>query len=756
MSTDGSSGGYIVETNALRVSVTDVGELGTLTNRRTGTRYEMAERPQLSWLVGGTEKRFPPTDELVYEGATSLGDNLETVEATKESTHEQVTLSVTARDGDWELTRRFVVPRDTTRVEFGFSLTYRGAGEVRLRTTALDFSVDSFAQDTRVEVPGAPMVPGTRFDAVGSGESVDWEPLRFDVGVIGVHDGIDGLAAWTFSWDHPTAFTFETDDDTLELSYDLTVAARLGSDDSVGFETVCLASFDDGWDAQIDSIREWWPTVGLRTPDDRPEWAHNASFYECHVGSAKFIEGFEYSPYPTASDLLDDLPRIHELGFDAIQLMPRQPFPSYVYHEFEDVSTYWGDREVLEELVDAAHSRGMRVILDFVLHGVLDRTVYEKTRAAIDAHDLGDHDGLGVAPYVDNFGPFWDDEPSLPDQHPIVDSHPEWFMRDDESGIAQRYTNAFDLANRELQEYLTEALRWLVEEVGVDGFRLDAPFWNGFPSWADELPYPASHSMLGAVEYFERARRDVRADHPETLFYVEAIQPVFRESADVNYNYDQMWLLEAAVGGDRTRFGRALHGDVTADTVARWLDERDRIYPAGSRAVHHVDSHDTFWWPDPGNKWFRERYGTDATAAMVAAFGFLDGGFMHYVGAEEGIEETLQTVLHLRGALPELADGTCDYHGAPADDPMVFTALRTDRDRQSVVAVNFAAEETETTVSVPTDELDADGRYTVYDPLTGEFIQHDGQHVLKPDALSTLAVSFVAYQPRLLVVRRID
>ena len=755
MSADDGRDCYRVETDALGLSVAAAGDLLALKDRRTGRRYELGDGPQLTWQVGGTERRFPPTDDVVYEGATEFGTGLGDDSRTVESTDESVSLRVTAREDDWELTRRYTLPREDTRVEIGFALTYRGSGQVRLRETTLSLPLGPFAADSTVEVPGAPIAPRTPFGAVGDDGTVDWEPLRFDANVLGVHDDGTGVAAWTFSWDHPTAFTFEPDGDSLAVEYDLTVAARLETDETVTFEHVCLEPFADDWDAQVDAIRDWWQTVGLETPDERPDWAEGAAFYECHVGSAKFVDGFEYAPYPSAGDLLEDLPRIHELGFDVIQLMPRQPFPSYVYHEYDDVDTYWGDRETIEELVAAAHSRGMRVVLDFVLHGVLDRAVYEATRASMADHDIGKRDGLGVAPYVRQFGTAWESEPEFTDRHPLREQHPEWFMRTDDGDVAHRYTHAFDLANRDLQAYLTEGLRWLVEAVGVDGFRLDAPFWNGFPNWADDLAYPASHAMLGAVEFFRRARREIRADHPETLFYVEAIQPIFRESADLNYSYDQLWLLEAVLDGDRTRFGRRLAGDVTADTVGRWLDERDRVYPAGSRAVHHVDSHDTFWWPDPGKKWFRDRYGTAATEAMVATFGLLDGGYMHYVGAEVGIEETLRTVLHLRRELPELAAGTCDYRGVPADDPMVFTALRTDGDRYSAVAVNFADETVETTLTLPAESLDAE-RYTVYDPLSTEFLTDGpGGRVFDADALNTVTVRFDPYQSRLLVLRAI-
>jgi len=736
----------------------DDGTVAGLTDDRTGIDLS-ADGNAVGWTVDGTERRYPPTADVDYVDAAAYGADLSVDASSLVATSDAVAVELTCRSPDWELRHDYRIERGTTRIEHGLELVYRGDDpEVRVRSASLQLPFAGFGDDATVTAPGAPMVPDTPLDRLGSGEAVDWEPLRFDTGVVGVHDPAagGGLGAWIYSWDHPTSVVFAGEAGTLSLEYDLGTAARLAPGEAVSFEHVCLQPFAGGIDEQLDAIGDWWPTVGLTTPDDRPAWAENPAIYECHVGTATFRDEFDYAPYPTMADLLADLPRIAELGFDAIQLMPRQPFPTYVYHEYEDVSTYWGDREDLEELLDAAHSRGMRVVLDFVLHGVHDRDVTERTLASIEEHDLAAGETLGVAQWVLDYAPSW--EGKLPERHPIVEAHPEWFVRTDDGEVAHRYTHAFDLANPDLQAYLIGAFRWLLDDLGVDGFRLDAPFWNGFPNWADDLPYPASHAMVGAVTLFRRARAALRPEFPEALFYVEAIRPAFRESADVNYNYDQMWLLEAVVGGEETRFGRRLPGDVSAAEMVTWFDQRRRTLPAGSRAVHHVDSHDTFWWPEPGDKWFRERYGDAATAAMVAAFALLDGGYMHYVGAEEGQEEHLRRVLRLRSELPELAGGSCEYRAVAVDDPDLFVALRSaTEDRHSVVAVNTAEDATDATLEFPTERLAAE-RYTVYDALGAEFVRSSpsGSRIHDADDLAALDVAFDAYQPRLLVVRAVD
>jgi hypothetical protein len=738
------------------------GSVAGLADDRTGLDIA-GGTSTVRWTVGGTERRFPPTARVEYEGAFEYGASLSVDDSSVTTTGDAVVVDLTCRSSEWDLHHEYRIEQGTTRIEHALTLVYRGTEpEVRVRDVSVNLEFAGFAPDATVTAPGAPMVPATPLDRLGTDEAVDWEPLRFDTGVVCVEDPVagGGLGAWIYSWDHPTSVHFSGGAGELALAYDLGPAARLGPGEAVSFAHVCLQPYEGGVDDQLDAIGAWWSTVGLTAPDDRPAWAETPAIYECHVGTATFRDEFDYAPYPTVEALLEDLPRIAELGFDVIQLMPKQPFPSYVYHEYDDVSTYWGDRAALEELLDAAHSRGIRVILDFVLHGVHDRDVTDRTVASIAEHDLTDEETLGVAQWVLDYAPSW--EGRLPERHPLVETHPDWFMRTDDGQVAHRYTHAFDLANPDLQSYLIEAFRWLLDDLGVDGFRLDAPFWNGFPNWDEDLPYPASHAMVGAVTLFRRARAALRPEFPDALFYVEAIRPAFRESADVNYNYDQMWLLEAVVGGDETRFGRQLPGDVTAAEMATWLDQRRRTLPDGSRAVHHVDSHDTFWWPEPGAKWYGERYDPAAAEAMIAAFGLLDGGYMHYVGAEEGHEDHLRRVLQLRSELPELTDGSCEYRAVTTDDPDLFVVFRSapGTDQHSVVAVNTADAATDTVVSLPTDRLAAD-RYTVYDALDATFVRTDptgesGSRIHGADALADLAVSFDAYQPRLLVVRAVE
>ena len=71
------------------------------------------------------------------------------------------------------------------------------------------------------------------------------------------------------------------------------------------------------------------------------------------------------------------------------------------------------------------------------------------------------------------------------------------------------------------------------------------------------------------------------------------------------------------------------------------MAERDKFLPAGSLTAHHIDSHDTFWWPSWGKKWRREQFDITKVKLLTLIFGSLPGPFMMFSGGEIGIEQLL-------------------------------------------------------------------------------------------------------------------
>ena len=92
--------------------------------------------------------------------------------------------------------------------------------------------------------------------------------------------------------------------------------------------------------------------------------------------------------------------------------------------------------------------------------------------------------------------------------------------------------------------------------------------------------------------------------------------------------------------------------------------------------AHHIDSHDTFWWPLPGHKWRREQLGLAATRALLAVFALSGGAYMTFVGGEVGLEDAVRLVHRLRARWPALERGEADYAAVSVDEETVYAVAR--------------------------------------------------------------------------------
>jgi glycosidase len=446
---------------------------------------------------------------------------------------------------------------------------------------------------------------------------------------------------------------------SLEVKTQINFAAEVNSECS---SELLLMTFNlERGDFEL--VREHWPAwasrYGLTSPNDAPDWMHGSGIYEVQIGTSYFWKNNPYCRYPEIRDLTADLDRVQQMGFSVIQLMPRQPYPSYNVHDYADVTTSYGDEKELRELVKKCHERGMRVILDVLLHGVLDKEsigsavegvingpLYEKLDNEVQdtlAGDLSEDDGYWIAwsRHILDFSEYWSG--GSPDRTPLQASNPEWFATDSAGQVSGVYTKAFDARNPSWQRYFRESMMHLVREYDVDGFRFDAPTYNFFANWAPWARARAFMSPLGCIPLFVDMRHDIKAEKPDALMYTEPSGHLLRRSMDVNYNYDEQWLVSALMAGSHAKRGVRNGRDFMI-----WIQDRDDFLPVGSHTAHHIDSHDTFWWPQWGKKWRREQYSIDAVKALAATFLALDGPYMMFTGGEEGVQEELTELLTFR------------------------------------------------------------------------------------------------------------
>jgi glycosidase len=184
----------------------------------------------------------------------------------------------------------------------------------------------------------------------------------------------------------------------------------------------------------------------------------------------------------------------------------------------------------------------------------------------------------------------------------------------------------------------------LLTELDIDGFRFDAPTYNDFYNWAPWARARASASALACTELFEKMRPVFKDRKKDFLFYTEPSGLCLRKSMDLNYNYDEQWLV-TSLG---TPSSQKAWGIRSAKDLATWVRDRDSLLPAGSMTAHHIDSHDTFWWPSWGKKWRREQFDIQTVQLLTLIFATLPGPFMMFIGGEKGIEELLPNLAKLK------------------------------------------------------------------------------------------------------------
>lgn len=555
------------------------------------------------------------------------------------------------------------------------SIELRAQSEVVIRNVRAVVEIDGDPGSQTIFVPGGTVHRGVTVSELGD-EALGVSPLgglRGSSGVIGIETDGALLSVWPTQVSEISDIVVRRADRGASISIATNLGAVVSAASGVEVSLVTL----DLQHAGLEDLRMQWPNWasrwGLTSPPTKPTWADAACIYEVQIGTSRFWGGHTYSPYSSIADVIADLERIQSLGFTVIQLMPRHPYPSYNVHDYADISTSYGDEGELAELVRLAHRAGMHVILDVLLHGVLDNEAVDAALEGI-AHgpladrldqvtgdsfgtDISDQTNYQIAwsRHILDFAGDW--KGGSPARTPLEDEHPDWFLRDSAGKVTGVYTKAFDARHPEWQRYFRSAMLTLIDALDIDGFRFDAPTYNNTANWSEWSRGRASLSTVGCVSLFVDLRNDIKALRADALMYTEPSGHLLRRSMDVNYNYDEQWLVTALMAPE------VVHprGVTNARQLMHWLEDRDSFLPVGSRTAHHIDSHDTFWWPQWGSKWRREQFGTDAARALTVTFMALEGPYMMFTGGEEGVERELRVMGHLRQSEADLWSAPADF-----------------------------------------------------------------------------------------------
>ncbi|WP_127473690.1 alpha-amylase family glycosyl hydrolase [Microbacterium sulfonylureivorans] len=229
------------------------------------------------------------------------------------------------------------------------------------------------------------------------------------------------------------------------------------------------------------------------------EWWRTAVIYQIYPRSFADSSGDGIGDLPGITSRLDDL---RDLGVDAIWLSPFQRSPQkdagYDVADYCDVDPLFGTLGDFDDMLSAAHDRGIRLIVDLVPNHSSDQHVWfqEALAAAPGSAARARYmfrDGQGVEGELPPNN--WDSVFGGPAWTRVVESDGspgQWYLHLFDSSQPD-----FDWSNDEVREEFRRILRFWLDR-GVDGFRVDVAHGlvkaDGLP---DYTPDPEAGSMGG-------------------------------------------------------------------------------------------------------------------------------------------------------------------------------------------------------------------------------------------------------------------
>ena len=186
------------------------------------------------------------------------------------------------------------------------------------------------------------------------------------------------------------------------------------------------------------------------------------------------------------------LDALKSLGVNVLWLMPIHPSGQlnkkgtlgspYAVRDYYAIDPSYGTKDDLRQLVQEAHRRQMKVIIDIVANHTS-----------------------------------WDS---------VTMSHPDFYKHDKAGHITYPYdwtdVAALNYANPKLRRYMIDMLLYWIKDFDLDGYRCDA---------AAELP----------TDFWEQARLELEGEKPDIMMLAEASKPeLLRSAFDIDYAWPLM------------------------------------------------------------------------------------------------------------------------------------------------------------------------------------------------------------------------
>ena len=324
-----------------------------------------------------------------------------------------------------------------------------------------------------------------------------------------------------------------------------------------------------------------------------------------------------------------------ELGVDAVWLSPFYKSPmndaGYDVADFRDVDPRFGTLEDFDALVDEAHARGMRVIIDIVPNHSSDQHPWFQEALAAKP-------GSAARRRYH----FADSGTGPPNDWQSVFGGPAWTQLPD----GQWYLHLFDSSqpdfnwdHPDVRAEFDDILRFWLDR-GVDGFRIDVA--HGLMK---EAGLPDIHASVAMAE-----SGNTRVPY----FDVDAVHEIYRDWRKIldSYDGDRMAVAEAWVGSPQRRANYVRHDELhqafNFDLLMAEFDAADyrRVIDAeiamagsiGASATWVLSNHDRY---RPVTRFGDGQLGLARARAAGLLMLALPGSAYIYQGEELGLPEVL-------------------------------------------------------------------------------------------------------------------
>ncbi len=331
---------------------------------------------------------------------------------------------------------------------------------------------------------------------------------------------------------------------------------------------ISLTSCRNGKQSDM-SIQTKMPLAGYSEVVNQ-DWVKNAVIYEVNIR--------QYTPEGTFNAFSEHLPRLKSLGVDILWLMPIHPIGQmnrkgklgsyYSVKDYMKINPEFGNFDDFKALVRKVHEQGMHIIIDWVPNHTS-----------------------------------WDNVLTL--------EHPDYYMTDEEGNFVSAFdwtdVIRLDYNNKDLRNYMIDAMKFWLMETDIDGFRCDV---------AHMVP----------LDFWEEARPELEKVKP-VFMVAESDQPELnRKAFDVTYGWPFHGLMNDIAAGKKT-----------ANAISTHFSKVDSVYPAGSIIMQFTSNHDENSWN--GTEYERLGSGVKTLAVLAAT---VPGMPLIYSGQEAGMNKRLK------------------------------------------------------------------------------------------------------------------